>query len=179
MLSDTRRTIEEAYSSATTSSDLRVQADHRSDADVLIAAGWSPGIVGAAALRLCGEWDRAEKPRRGQNVPQELQLLAMKLKSFRSVRDALSLNHLEKDKAQRLIFWWLDQKCQPCGGTKFETVKNTNRHGSAQCRYCRGSGLAPVPFGEDGKRAANFLDDCVQRSRQSISKRLRSYHPVA
>ena len=63
MLNDDRRTTEEAYTSATNTSDLRVEADRRGDADVLLAAGWSQSRVGAALLRLHSEYDGAEKPR--------------------------------------------------------------------------------------------------------------------
>lgn len=66
MLNDDRRTIEEAYTSAVTSTDLRCDTRDgapRSDTDLLIAAGWSPSRVGAALLRLHTEWDGAEHKR--------------------------------------------------------------------------------------------------------------------
>lgn len=37
MLNDTARTVEERYTRATTSSNLRCKADERSDVDILIA----------------------------------------------------------------------------------------------------------------------------------------------
>ena len=42
MLNDERRTVEESYTSATNSSNLRCEADRRTDVDVLIAAGCTP-----------------------------------------------------------------------------------------------------------------------------------------
>lgn len=63
MLIDERRTIEESYTSATASSDLRCETRDgapRCDTDLLIAAGWSPSRIGAALLRLHTEWDGAE-----------------------------------------------------------------------------------------------------------------------
>lgn len=66
MLNDDRRTIEEAYTSAVTSTDLRCDTRDgapRSDTDLLIAAGWSPSRVGSALLRLHTEWDGAEHQR--------------------------------------------------------------------------------------------------------------------
>lgn len=63
MYQDDRRTIEESYTSATSSSDLRCETRDgapRSDTDLLIAAGWSPSRIGAALLRLHTEWDGAE-----------------------------------------------------------------------------------------------------------------------
>lgn len=63
MLNDDRRTIEESYTSATASSNLRCEAEKRTDVDVLIAAGCTPGILGAALMRLHSEWDGAERLR--------------------------------------------------------------------------------------------------------------------
>ena len=44
------RTVAEAYSSAGNTSYLTVKADHRSDADVLIASGWTPGLLGGVLM---------------------------------------------------------------------------------------------------------------------------------
>ena len=55
--------IAERYSSACRSSNLRVETNRGSSADVLIAAGWSRSSMGTALMRLQGEWDAAEKPR--------------------------------------------------------------------------------------------------------------------
>lgn len=63
-LNDEKRGIEEAYQVAGNTSDLRVEPETRGDADLIIAAGWSPSRVGMALLRLHSEWDRAEKPRK-------------------------------------------------------------------------------------------------------------------
>lgn len=71
MYNDERRTIDEAYTSATSSSDLRCDTREgapRSDTDLLIAAGWSPSRIGAALLRLHTEWDGAEHLRPAAGV---------------------------------------------------------------------------------------------------------------
>lgn len=57
-------TVEERYSGATNTSNLKVEARRQLPADLLIAAGWSPTRLGAALLRLHSEWDGAEKPHR-------------------------------------------------------------------------------------------------------------------
>lgn len=61
---DEPRTIEESYTSAGNASDLTVKSDQRGAADVLIAAGWTPGMLGGALMRLHSEWDGAAKKRR-------------------------------------------------------------------------------------------------------------------
>lgn len=63
MLIDEKRGIEEAYTSAMSTSNLRVEADRRGDADIIIASGWSQGRIGGALMRLHTEYDASEKPR--------------------------------------------------------------------------------------------------------------------
>jgi len=55
-----RVTLGERYGSATASSNLRVGADRRSDADLVIAAGWLDDNLGALLFRLAAEYDRAK-----------------------------------------------------------------------------------------------------------------------
>ena len=55
------RTVDEAYSSACNTSNLSVKAEQRNDADVLISSGMTPGLLGAALLRLHSEWDGTAK----------------------------------------------------------------------------------------------------------------------
>ena len=56
-MSDNPFTLDERYTSATVTSNLRVEADKRGAGDVLIAFGWSASRIGAALLRLHSEWD--------------------------------------------------------------------------------------------------------------------------
>lgn len=58
------RSIGERYTSAGNSADLTVDEEHRGDADMLIASGWSMSQLGGALLRLHSEWDAAEHPRK-------------------------------------------------------------------------------------------------------------------
>lgn len=65
MLIGEKRGVEEAYASATTTSDMRVVIDSekQGDAETIIAAGMSKSAAGACFMRLHGEWSRSEKPR--------------------------------------------------------------------------------------------------------------------
>jgi len=58
-------TIEERYTSATNTRNLKVERDAnvRNVADILIAAGWSRSRFGTALMRLQSEWDGCAKPR--------------------------------------------------------------------------------------------------------------------
>lgn len=56
--------VQEQYETAGNASNLAVEAEKRTPADVLIAAGWSPSRLGLALLRLHSEWSSAAKPKR-------------------------------------------------------------------------------------------------------------------
>lgn len=63
MLIDEVPGVEEQYSSAVSSSNLRVDLDRRNEADAIIAAGWNPARIGAALMRLHTEYDKVAKPK--------------------------------------------------------------------------------------------------------------------
>ena len=269
LMNDEKRGIEEAYTSAMTSSNLRVEADRRSDADVIIAAGWNQSRIGGALLRLHTEWDASEKPRMvgfeqfmpglktGTNKERkmrahalahqhnlhEMGLLLQKLKALPDVRrevtaqamkwgmgqsddpitrsersegrghDAEMLKRLRdavakagpdsledrnaelvlatqevderrraeetedrercRQKAIAVIRWWLSQSCPVCQGTKFQVVEGTHRHNGKACGKCHGTGCSEIPYGQEGRRMAGWMDQCVERARASIGRRLR------
>lgn len=203
-MNDEKRGIEEVYTSAMTSSNLRVEAERRSDADVIIAAGWNQSRIGGALLRLHTEFDASEKPRMAtaeQFMPigkttkeqrafaarqahafnlHETGLLLQKLKALPDVRAQATLQLLKwgvedaEVKAVQVLRWWLAQTCPVCSGTKFQVAEGTGRHNGKVCRACAGTGLREVPLGYDGRRLANFFDQCVERARASMQARLRA-----
>lgn len=108
----------------------------------------------------------------------EAGLLLGKLKTLPAVRGQVE-EHLKSwgmaepaTQVAAVLLWWLDQTCHACHGTKYEVVAGTNRQSGRLCRCCQGSGLMPVPHGQDGKRLANWLDGCTQLARTQISKSL-------
>ena len=171
------RTVAEAYSSAGNTSDLTVKADHRSDADVLIASGWTPGLLGGVLMRLHSEWDGAAKKRHMDET--EAFLLFSQLKTLRRAVDGVAAwaerkGHKEpRTLANAVLIYWLHDNCQPCLGRGHEVI-----HGSPvlgrQCRKCGGSGKRQAPGGEVGKAALNMMDECVHVARQSMRLRLRN-----
>ncbi|AVS82167.1 hypothetical protein C8244_14795 [Paracidovorax avenae] len=194
------RTVQEAYSTAGNSSNLRFcvrEGASRSDADLLVAAGWSRSRVGGALLRLHSEYDGADHsgmPRsdmlhaspkdRSQDVEQRLALrhaqVLARLKTLPQVREQLAAQATRwridapHSVATAVLYWWLQPTCSACEGRKFESVPGTARLSSRACKACAGTGLSRVPHGEAGRRMANFIDDCVHRARQSIGNRLHS-----
>lgn len=179
MLNDERRTVEESYTSATQSSNLRCEADRRTDVDVLIAAGCTPGILGSALMRLHSEYDGSAKP--AVMTATEALLLMGKLKSLPRVLSVIEgwavLQHMEAPKrlAQAVIAHWLAPGCTHCQGRGHEQIAGTPSLGR-KCKACGGTGKRKEPMGEAGRQALNLINDCVYRARTSMSKRLRNTH---
>ena len=55
-------TVDEQYSTAVAARSLLIDPVHRTQADVIIAAGWSHARIGTALMRLRTEWDSAARP---------------------------------------------------------------------------------------------------------------------
>lgn len=175
MLNDERRTTEEQYTSATQSSNLRCEPDRRTDVDLLIAAGCTPGILGGALMRLASEWDGSEKQAR---TATDAILLMGKLKSLPRVLEAIEawavLRGLDAPKrlAQAVVAHWLDAQCMACEGRGHERIAGTPSLGRT-CKACRGTGRQKEPMGEAGRQMLNMCDEAVAVARASMSKRLR------
>lgn len=179
MSNDERPGVEETYSSAITSSNLRCEAERRGDADMLIAAGWSPSRIGAALMRLHTEYDSGQKYK-GVLSSTDQFLLINRLKSLPDVRRELTARTADErverpdETTLAVLAWWVDPVCRCCSGRKFEVVLDTPALSGKKCKSCQGSGEMHRPYGDTGKRLALFMDDCVNRARQSIKKHLRS-----
>ena len=163
------RTIGEAYSSATESSDLRVRAETRGDVDSLIAAGWCDESLGTRLYRLQVEFDSVRAVVRGPGAlsPIERFMILDKLKSLRTARDELGQYSLEQAERKgfarpmrvvfaltgRVLDVFLDPTCHHCEGRGFNG--GTHR-GEPQvlCKPCRGSGHRRDEIGKDEQERA-------------------------
>lgn len=175
---------DERYTTAITTDNLKMDTrEHASigDVDVLTAAAWAPARLGSALLRLASEYDSAS--RAGQGSRMDAALFVGRLRTLPDVRRQVALQlaawGVEKpeDAALAIAAWWLKRVCGKCHGRGFEVVPGTARLSAKQCRACDSSGEARVPAGEQGRRAANWLDECLSRGRQSIRQRLRRDNP--
>ena len=150
--------IEEQYISAGDSSNLRVEAERRSDADILIAAGWSASRIGAALMRLYSKPDRVA-------LEMVQTQVAMQAEKWRIERPDVV--------ACAVIGWWLKKVCKACQGRRYEKIAGTPSLSTRHCSCCKGSGETPLPYGSAGKQLERLLDECVERAQASIKKRLR------
>lgn len=171
------RTVDEAYSSAGNADDLTVKADRRGDADVLIAAGLTPGLLGSALLRLHSEWDGAAKPRKLTET--DARLLYGALKTLPKVIDAVGQWAAKRgysepyELAGGVVAYWLDDGCNACQGRGFDVIPGTPTLGAA-CKRCGGSGKRRPPEGDAGRATLDMMDTCVGVAKSSIRLRLRN-----
>ena len=90
-----------------------------------------------------------------------------------SIKLAMEGNQNAEELAAAVLLHWLRPTCPVCCGRKFQLVKwSESELSDLACGCCGGSGLAPMPGGDAGKAAANYIDDCVDRARQGIRGRL-------
>lgn len=180
------QSITERYITASNATSLVADADSvRGNVDVLIAAGWSKSTLGLALLRLVSEYDAVAKRRGGllQNIDSGknggVLNLFSQLRSLESVVYGVEMQaqHWEistpREKSIAVVLHWLDSTCKECGGTKYQRIANTPYTSSKVCKCCRGIGIVKIPFNDDGKRLASYMDDCLNSARISIKKRLR------
>lgn len=94
-----------------------------------------------------------------------------------SIKLAMDGHQNAEELAAGVLLYWLRPTCPACCGRKFQLVKWSEDELSDQvCGCCGGSGLSPVPGGDAGKAAANYIDYCVGIARKSIRGRLQQAH---
>lgn len=146
------RTIGEAYSSATESSNLRAKADQGGDVDLLIAAGWVTDGLATSLYRLCAEFDSVKQEIGRADALTARLLVLINLKSLQSCADgvhafALGQNALRSGRekvdvnriSRQVLDVMLDPTCHHCEGRGFN---GGSHRGEPQviCRPCRGTG---------------------------------------
>jgi hypothetical protein len=177
LTNDDRPNIEEQYSQACTSSNLRVQAEKRSSADVLIASGMSNSRIGGALMRLRSEYGSDSVPRRNASATDH-RLMMGRLKTLPAVLQAVtSQAHrwgIDRPEAVALavVSHWLDNICRHCEGRGKERIKDTPTLSGKNCKHCRGTGRIDLTHGSAGRRVEGFIEDCINRWRQTTAKRL-------
>jgi len=177
LTNEDRPGIEEQYSQACTSSNLRVEADKRSPADVLIASGMSHSRIGGALMRLRSEYGSDSVPRRSATETDH-RLMMGRLKTLPAVIVAVTAQAhswgIDRPEAVALavVSHWLDNICRHCEGRGKERIKDTPTLSGKNCKHCRGTGRIDLTHGSAGRRIEGFISDCVNRWRVSTSRKL-------
>ena len=177
LIHEDRAGVEEQYSQACTSSNLRCEADKRGPADILIASGMSNSRIGGALMRLRTEFGSDSVPRR-HATETDHRLLMARLKTLPSVLAAVTAQakHWGIDRpeavALAVVSHWLDNVCRHCSGRGKQRIEDTPALSAINCKHCRGTGRVDLSHGSAGRRIEGFLHDCINRWRVSTSRRL-------
>jgi hypothetical protein len=141
---DDRPKLDETYARATRSSDLTPSAEHRTDADILLAAGYAAqknrhGMVALMAYRMKITGDRASK---GEIVELLVDMIAHKV----SRRKLPSINRdRSRVVVQTVVAWWANDNCETCTGRLMEPIPGTPHLSANYCKACAGGGKRPIP----------------------------------
>jgi hypothetical protein len=137
--------LDERYASATRSTDLTPSAEHRTDADVLLAAGYAAqknrnGMVALMAYRMKITGDRASKA--------EIVEALVDYMNFEMFRKK-TLPKINRERArvvvQTVVAWWSNDNCETCTGRLMEPIPGTPHLSANYCKACAGGGKRPIP----------------------------------
>lgn len=194
---DERPSILERYSSATNSSNLKLNPNRQGDADLMILAGWCNDSLGASLVRLKTEFDSVRAQLRGSanDSATEKMLVLMGLNTLRSTKDILG--QVAKARAARTGFArpapdihrlagrvldiFLDPNCSKCDGRGF-TGGGRHEESGPQiiCRPCGGTGKRRGHVGKDDEErrfADGLLADIESKAsgfEQKLARRARA-----
>jgi hypothetical protein len=105
----------------------------------------------------------------------ELRLMAQGLKSravvWEQIGHWIAIKGIGPEVAAEALLHWLDPTCRVCDGHGLRKVPNQPALSAKQCHKCHGTGHTPHPHGS--AKLLVWMDDCVQKARQSLRKRLR------
>lgn len=113
-MTDDPITVDQQYTSAAHSGNLRVQADRRGDGDMMIAAGWSQSRIGMALLRLHSEYDGTPHPRKMTQSAIEVYARALRGPKVQRMTHEQSMKRAQDDAAQ----WYQHEMCMMLGRMK-------------------------------------------------------------
>jgi len=186
---DERPTLEERYSKAVLTSNLKVEERRRGDADMLIASGWVGDHIGPMLYRLLAEFDHVRCQIHGQGPMNRTEslLVLSHLKSLRETKDALGRfacvqatrdAFMQPDAvvnriAGRVLDAFIDPTCHSCDGRGFNG--GTHR-GERQiiCRACSGTGKRRTSVGVDNeeRKFSRSLLCAMERALESAEREM-------
>jgi hypothetical protein len=142
---DDRPKLDETYARATRSSDLSASSEHRTDADILLAAGYAAqknrnGMVALMAYRMKVTGDRASK---AEIVEALIDHMGYEVKRRRTLPMINRPN--ARMVVQTVINWWTNDNCERCTGRLMEHIPGTPHLSANWCEDCKGGGKRPIP----------------------------------
>ena len=179
----THRTTEEGYQRATNATDLSIDANHRTDADWMIASGWSHRQLGADLMRLQSEWSGFKRNANPALDEANAREAIDRLRTLRPAREklvALARRYGLGDAADavvlKVVVYWLDDTCRSCHGRGYMQVNGTPKLSAKRCKVCDGTGRKPTPGRAEARRLLAAMDYAVMQHRDYLRKVLRNTH---
>lgn len=153
-----RPKLDETYARATRSTDLSASSEHRTDADILLAAGYAAqknrnGMIALMAYRMKITGDRASK---AEIVEALIDHMGYEAKRRRALPIINRPN--ARMVVQTVINWWSTDNCEVCTGRKMQPIPGTPHLSANWCEACAGGGKRPIPdVGARFKQHAEWL----------------------
>lgn len=143
-MTEERATIAEQYARAATSGDLRQVVDHRTDADVLLAAGIAasgkPRLTLALTIYRMGVTGNTEGIGPVIDACDHWLSAYMHRKSGGRVMPVRARRALVVD----VLRWYMHPTCDYCGGPGVIAADGTGGRLTESCPACHGSGKKPL-----------------------------------
>jgi hypothetical protein len=162
----------ERYSQAVNSENLSVEYRTTwSDTDVLGAAGLAGrhNPLGLALTRLFAD---------GKPEAAILALTELAFKRARTLR--VKMGRVEAETLSKAVLgWYRHGRCQPCGGTGYQTIPGTPVQGD-QCPACQGTAMIPFErqFQHEVRGLAQWLGAEIDRAQAAAgSDAMRALAP--
>ena len=171
------RTTEEGYQRATNATDLSIDQNHRTDADWMIASGWSHRQLGADLMRLQSEWSgfkRNANPALDEANAREATDRLRTLPAAKTKLLALAQRYGLKADAEAVVLkvltYWLDDTCPHCHGQGYVLISGTSRLSDKRCKSCRGSGKRAAPGRAEARKLLCAMDQAVMLHEDYLKK---------
>lgn len=156
------RTIEERYATASTTSHLIVDSEHR-ECDVLVAAGMT-GQKHRLALAL---WGFAHMP-----SPSRMRALHAEIECSVNKRiDSKGPKGNASKVSDDVLAWWVKPACPACDGLKWEKYSNAPVLSEVPCSACGGTGKRQLKS-ELAKWMAAELEALASKATDHIKAKL-------
>lgn len=143
---DDRPKLDETYARATRSTDLSASSEHRTDADILLAAGYAAqknrnGMIALMAYRMKITGDRASKAEIVEALVDHM--------NHEVRRGKRTLPTINRPNARRVVMtvvnWWSNDNCLECTGRLMEPIPGTPHLSANYCKACAGGGKRSIP----------------------------------
>lgn len=150
MTGDTPET-EERYGLAAGTGNLKITSHTVGAADILVAMAWSRAQLGAAMIRVLSNRETGTSQ---DNLRRQV------LGAIAGYARKEWMPQPEST-AARAMDWWMNSKCQTCQGRKWELQPGRRTTSTKRCKPCAGTGMKPLPAGQEYRKLATYIEDCI------------------